>query len=188
LSPALSVNLSPALAAPPNRSLRTPPGLSRAVRVPPSHQGSRNGIVTRPTPARRQILSTIDRIKGRAGYRDDTQTDELPSAVHTGGGAVDLGSIAALRGGYLSGALRPVVMVAEVLARIEAAGEDHVWIAVLPPEELFARAAELERIGSRPDLVATYPLFGVPFAVTQSKWQQQSSDDKTRDNLSLRSN
>jgi len=59
-----------------------------------------------------------------------------------------------------SGAVRPANVVAGVLDRILARGDDKAWIHVLPRTELDARAAELERRG--PDAL---PLYGVPFAI-----------------------
>jgi len=59
-----------------------------------------------------------------------------------------------------SGAVRPSNVVAGVLDRILARGDDKAWIHVLPRTELDARAAELERSG--PDGL---PLYGIPFAI-----------------------
>ena len=59
-----------------------------------------------------------------------------------------------------SGAVRPSNIVAGVLDRILARGDDKAWIHVLPRAELDARAAELERRG--PDGL---PLYGIPFAI-----------------------
>jgi len=50
-----------------------------------------------------------------------------------------------------------------VLARIGRRGEDHVWISLVPAEELHRRAEEL--IALRRDHDGDLPLFGVPFAV-----------------------
>ena len=58
------------------------------------------------------------------------------------------------------GAVRPSHVVAGVLDRILARGDDKAWIHVLPRAELDARAAELERHG--PDGL---PLYGIPFAI-----------------------
>ena len=63
---------------------------------------------------------------------------------------------------YSSGERTPVGVVHEVCERIEARGEDGVWIHVEPEEKLLARAQELE--ASRADAGAL-PLYGVPFAV-----------------------
>jgi allophanate hydrolase len=59
-----------------------------------------------------------------------------------------------------AGTLRPGAIVAGVLDRILARGDDRAWIHVLPRAELDARAAELERRG--PDGL---PLYGIPFAI-----------------------
>jgi allophanate hydrolase len=56
--------------------------------------------------------------------------------------------------------LRPSQIVAGVLDRILARGDDKAWIHVLPRAELDARAAELERRGA-----AGLPLYGIPFAI-----------------------
>ena len=71
--------------------------------------------------------------------------------------SLDLGS---LRRVYQAGVLRPADVMAEVLARIAARGEDAVWIHRLPPNtvEEYVRALD----GRDP---ATLPLYGVPFAV-----------------------
>lgn len=65
-----------------------------------------------------------------------------------------------LRRRYRSGALAAVDVAAAVLRRIEARGDDHVWISLVEPDRVLAAAAsldvaELDRL----------PLFGVPFAV-----------------------
>ena len=65
-----------------------------------------------------------------------------------------------LRAAYRSGALRPAALLARVLERIAARGDDKVWIHLLPRAELERRAAELERRGP-----AGLPLYGVPFAI-----------------------
>ena len=59
-----------------------------------------------------------------------------------------------------AGDVRPTQVVAGVLDRIAARGDDKTWIHLLPRAELDARAAELERHGP-----AGLPLYGVPFAV-----------------------
>jgi allophanate hydrolase len=58
------------------------------------------------------------------------------------------------------------VLIAEVVERIAAAGDDKVWITRVPEAMLRAQATALDRRTARePDLVARLPLFGVPFAV-----------------------
>ena len=59
-----------------------------------------------------------------------------------------------------TGELRPSEVVEGVLARIEARGDDKVWIHRLAKDELMARAAELERRGPE-----GLPLYGLPFAI-----------------------
>lgn len=77
----------------------------------------------------------------------------------------DVGSLdlAALAAGYRDGSVTPTGTVRSVLARIEAAGEDHVWISRLPTADVLARAAALEALAA--DERAALPLFGIPFAV-----------------------
>ncbi|MGW4640498.1 allophanate hydrolase [Sphaerisporangium sp. NPDC004334] len=71
--------------------------------------------------------------------------------------------LAHLARGYRDGSLTPAGVAAEVLRRIAARGDDHVWITLRPAADLLGDAAELARRwpdpGSRP------PLYGVPFAV-----------------------
>jgi Asp-tRNA(Asn)/Glu-tRNA(Gln) amidotransferase A subunit family amidase len=63
---------------------------------------------------------------------------------------------------YAQGA-SPAGVVLEVLARIAARGDDHVWISVRAAEDL---AAEAETVAARwPDPARRPPLFGVPYAV-----------------------
>jgi allophanate hydrolase len=59
-----------------------------------------------------------------------------------------------------AGAVRPRDVVAGVLDRIAARGDDKVWIRLTPRGALQARAAALERLGP-----ARLPLYGVPFAI-----------------------
>jgi allophanate hydrolase len=58
-------------------------------------------------------------------------------------------------------ALRPVALVSAIYDRIEARGEDGVWITLVPRETAMARAAALEASGRG----AQQPLWGIPFAV-----------------------
>jgi Asp-tRNA(Asn)/Glu-tRNA(Gln) amidotransferase A subunit family amidase len=67
-----------------------------------------------------------------------------------------------LRTAYSSGERTPVGVVHEVCERIEARGEDGVWIHVEPESNLLARAQELEARRADADEL---PLYGVPFAV-----------------------
>ncbi|MGJ6960442.1 allophanate hydrolase [Streptosporangium sp. G11] len=73
---------------------------------------------------------------------------------------LDLESLSGL---YRSGAARPADVAGEVLARIAARGDDHVWITLRPATDLLGDAAELARRWPAPD--ARPPLYGVPFAV-----------------------
>jgi allophanate hydrolase len=71
-----------------------------------------------------------------------------------------------LRQRFLMGGLTAAALLAEVVERIAAAGDDRVWIVRVPEVALQARAAALDRqAGHEPDLVARLPLFGIPFAV-----------------------
>ncbi len=72
--------------------------------------------------------------------------------------SLDLGALARR---YEQGA-RPVEVVAEIFARLDARGDDGVWIAVADRTELLAAAIDLER---RSDAGEPLPLYGVPFAV-----------------------
>lgn len=67
--------------------------------------------------------------------------------------SLDLPSLAA---DYAAGA-SPAAVVAGVLARIAAAGDDRVWISRVPEADLLAQASALTD--------RSLPLFGVPFAV-----------------------
>jgi allophanate hydrolase len=71
-------------------------------------------------------------------------------------------SIAAIRARYQAGA-RPAQVTEEVLARIAARGDDHVWISIRPAADLAAEADALAR--RWPDPRRRPPLFGVPCAV-----------------------
>lgn len=73
--------------------------------------------------------------------------------------ALDLG-IHALRARYRLGSLSCRSVIAEVLARIAAAGDDKVWLSRVPDDALLAQADALDSTGDR-----SLPLFGVPFAV-----------------------
>lgn len=68
-------------------------------------------------------------------------------------------TLGSLRERYAAGA-SPVEIVEEVLARIAARGDDHVWITLLPPEALRAAAAALD-----PADRDRLPLWGVPYAL-----------------------
>jgi allophanate hydrolase len=68
-----------------------------------------------------------------------------------------------LRAAYAEGRLSPLQVVTEVLSRVDAAGEDGVWISRVPAAEVKARAEALASL-STPERAAL-PLFGLPFAV-----------------------
>src|SRR5690349_3081212 len=74
--------------------------------------------------------------------------------------SLDLQSLAQA---YQAGTTTPPAVAREVLARIQAAGDDHVWISRVADEQLLARAAALA--GLKPADRARLPLYGIPFAV-----------------------
>jgi len=75
-------------------------------------------------------------------------------------GADDSLDLQTLGGRLRGGAGRPRDVVAGVLHRIAARGDDKVWIRLTPRGALQGRAAALERVGP-----AGLPLYGVPFAI-----------------------
>ncbi|HYM30995.1 MAG TPA: allophanate hydrolase [Candidatus Cybelea sp.] len=77
----------------------------------------------------------------------------MPSSV----GSLD---ITTLRSRYRAGTLDPVTVIETVLRRIAERGDDHVWIHLLPRDELLARTRSLAAAGP-----AGKPLFGIPFAI-----------------------
>ena len=72
-------------------------------------------------------------------------------------------AFAALHDAYRVGRLSPVAVVAEIAARIQARGEDGVWISRFSEDALHAEAAALERRAAAEGLDAM-PLYGLPFA------------------------
>jgi len=68
--------------------------------------------------------------------------------------------LAALRAAYAGGALTPIALVEEILARLAAHDDPAIWIHRLSRDELLAHAARLEKIPP-----ASLPLYGVPFAI-----------------------
>jgi allophanate hydrolase len=70
--------------------------------------------------------------------------------------------IASLGAGYEQGRLTVRGVAGTVLARIAAAGDDHVWIHRVPDQDLLAAADALDR---RRGEAGTLPLYGLPFAV-----------------------
>jgi allophanate hydrolase len=71
-------------------------------------------------------------------------------------------TIAELLSGYRTGTSSPSAVVRTLLAAIEARGDDGVWIQVAAPDELLARATELELLST------SLPLYGIPFGVKDS--------------------
>ena len=72
-------------------------------------------------------------------------------------------SIPALRAAYASGRLTPGRVLDEALARMQAAGDNPVWICRVPEAAARARAAALESLpAAERDRL---PLYGIPFAV-----------------------
>src|SRR3954452_9503269 len=61
---------------------------------------------------------------------------------------------------YVGGALTVRQVIDEILKRIEAAGDDKVWISRVPDATLRAQADDLDSRGRE-----NLPLFGIPFAV-----------------------
>jgi allophanate hydrolase len=70
-----------------------------------------------------------------------------------------------LRAAYRAAAVKPSAIVAEVLRRIDAAGDDAVWISRRLSEEIVADGETLDRRLAEIDLL---PLYGIPFAVKDS--------------------
>ena len=72
-----------------------------------------------------------------------------------------------LHGHYLDGSLTPSAAIALVLAHIARSERAEIWIGRVDDATLMARAqqldAEQQRLGEQ--LLARYPLFGLPFAV-----------------------
>ena len=71
--------------------------------------------------------------------------------------SLDLGNLAGL---YRSGDLTPGALVANLIERIAARGDDKVWIYRLPEADLMAHARALEATGPE-----GLPLYGIPFAI-----------------------
>jgi allophanate hydrolase len=73
-------------------------------------------------------------------------------------------SVAEILESYAAGSGSPTKTAARVADAIAARGDDGVWLATVPRDELLAAAAEIER---RPGARAL-PLYGVPFGVKDS--------------------
>ncbi|MEJ2453725.1 MAG: allophanate hydrolase [Candidatus Thiodiazotropha sp.] len=69
-------------------------------------------------------------------------------------------AIEALLAGYREGRFTPAEVIDAVLARIEAAGDNPIWISRLERESLQSYVIALE--GASPE---THPLYGIPFAI-----------------------
>ncbi len=69
-----------------------------------------------------------------------------------------------LRRALAAGETSPSSIAREIIAGIAASGDDSVWIARVPADELSAAAAALERRAAAHGM-ETMPLFGLPFAV-----------------------
>ena len=68
---------------------------------------------------------------------------------------------ASLRRAYHERTASPVSVAKEVLARIAAAGDDHIWISRVADDVVLAEAKALQKRGDG----ASLPLYGLPFAV-----------------------
>ncbi len=71
--------------------------------------------------------------------------------------------MATLAGLYAQGALTPSDLVADIVQRQDAQGDDHVWITKIPPDQMAARARDLEAMPVQQR--AALPLWGIPFAI-----------------------
>jgi allophanate hydrolase len=69
--------------------------------------------------------------------------------------------LARLGAAYAAGTTTPLAVVDEILGRIDAAGEDHVWISRRAAEAL---RAEAQALGAQA-VPERGPLYGIPFAV-----------------------
>ena len=67
-----------------------------------------------------------------------------------------------LREQFRSGEVKPIDVVEEVFRRIDERGEDHVWISLLPRDEVRARAIAL---GDCADKINSLPLYGLTFGI-----------------------
>jgi allophanate hydrolase len=65
-----------------------------------------------------------------------------------------------LRARYQSRELTPTDLVHGLIERLDRRPEDHAWIALISPEQLLARARDVQQRD-----VARQPLYGIPFAV-----------------------
>lgn len=76
-------------------------------------------------------------------------------------------SLAQLRHAYRRGVLTPSACVEEILRRLDASGDNPVWISRVSADTLRQRAAELDAqlLAQGPAILDAQPLFGVPYAV-----------------------
>jgi allophanate hydrolase len=68
-----------------------------------------------------------------------------------------------LAAAYAAGATTPVEVAREVLRRVRAAGDDHVWVSKVAEAAVMARAALLAGLDA--ETRRGLPLYGIPFAV-----------------------
>lgn len=71
--------------------------------------------------------------------------------------ALDIASLTRL---YRDGELTPGALVTGLIEKIEARGDDHIWIHRMAGTDLLARAKALEKAGPE-----GLPLYGIPFAI-----------------------
>ncbi len=89
--------------------------------------------------------------------KGDADDDTLPLATAM---ALSL-DLAQLGAAYAAGATTPLEVIDEILCRIEAAGDDHVWISRRSAEDLRAEAKAL----AAQAVPTRGPIYGIPFAV-----------------------
>ena len=70
-------------------------------------------------------------------------------------------TIPSLRNQYAAGEISPVELVEEIIQRLEARGDDGIWIYTLPKADLRSRAEALMSTPQSQQL----PLWGIPFSV-----------------------
>lgn len=73
--------------------------------------------------------------------------------------------ITTLHEGYRSGTLTPSHVIEEVYRRIEARGEDHVWLSLVPQRVAVEQARALEARSPPRTGPDEHPLYGLPFSV-----------------------
>jgi len=105
----------------------------------------------RPPPAHRHAAPRDCHAQG------DADDDTIPPAAAM---ALSL-DLARLGAAYAAGGTTPLEVIDEILCRIEAAGDDHVWISRRSAEDLRAEAKAL----AAQAVPTRGPLYGIPFAV-----------------------